>query len=123
MTAPSSEKLSDFCVSPEATFIDAIAKIERNHTRSALVLSGQKVIGVLSEGDILRALLNGADVYSPIKPFVQKSFKYLLKEDDAEFLGFVKRFGITMAPILGEDFSLKGVMKLQDLLSRMMLKE
>ena len=48
--------LVDYTVSKSGTLINAIDKIERNHSRTVIVVDCEKVV-VLSEGDILRALL------------------------------------------------------------------
>ena len=88
---------SDYVVMLDATLLDAAEVIEHTRSRSAVVVKETKVVGVISEGDILRALLKGVRVHAPLADFVNHSFKYL--------------------PILDKDFQLIGVMTLHDTLN------
>jgi dTDP-glucose pyrophosphorylase len=54
---------------------DAMAAIDRSGTRVALVVDDDhKLVGLLTDGDIRRALLAGAGVDSPLAPYIVTSF-------------------------------------------------
>lgn len=114
--------LSSYTVSRRGTLLDAIEVINANHSRTAVVVEDGKVIGVLSEGDILRALLGGSDVYAPLADFVQLGFSYLRSRDLAEALRLMHPRGITLLPVVDNDFRLQGVLTqrevIDDLLAR-----
>jgi dTDP-glucose pyrophosphorylase len=54
-------------IAPEASLRDAIASLERSKGQIALVLEGDALAGVVTDGDIRRALLGGADLNTPIR--------------------------------------------------------
>ena len=82
--------------------------------RIVTVAGGKK--GVISEGDILRALLNGVHTHAPISPFVVYSFKYLRNRDMEEAFQLVKKYLFTLIPVLDNDFNLVDVITLSDVL-------
>jgi CBS domain-containing protein len=112
-----------YTVSRRGTLLDAAEVIQRNHSRTAVVVDDGRVIGVLSEGDILRALLGGADVHAPLADFVQLGFRYLRSRDIGEALKLMHPRGITLLPVVGDDFKLEGVVTqrevIEDLLTRL----
>lgn len=112
-------RFADFTINRRATLLDAAERIERNHSRAVIVTEGEKVIGVIGEGDVLRALLNGVDIHAPLDDFVQHNFKYMHAPEPAECLALFKRHGITMVPIVDEEFRLTGVLTLQQVLEGM----
>jgi CBS domain-containing protein len=106
--------LDDFWIRDSATMEDAIALIQKNNSRCVVVVGvQQKVVGVFSEGDVLRAILAGTDVHTPLRAIIRPSFRYLHERDIAAarkmFLG-----GITLVPLLDADFRLLGVLTLKD---------
>ncbi|MFH1983044.1 MAG: CBS domain-containing protein [Pseudomonadota bacterium] len=110
-------ELSPFKVSESATLLQAVEKIEKNRSRAAIVESDGKVIGVISEGDIMRALLQGANIHSPIESFIIYSFKYLTDRDLPQARKLFAKHLITLLPVLDDDFRLVGVITLRDILN------
>ncbi|MHA2282063.1 MAG: CBS domain-containing protein [Promethearchaeota archaeon] len=108
--------LEDFVISEKATLLQASEKIDRNHSRAVVVRSGEKVVGIISEGDILRALLKGADIHAPIAPFMVYSFKYLSEKDIIKAYKLVKKYLFTLVPVIDENFHLMEVITLADIL-------
>ncbi|MBI1208064.1 MAG: CBS domain-containing protein [Azospirillum sp.] len=114
-------RLEDFLVPENGTLLDAAEAIDHNHSRCAIVISGAKVVGLISEGDILRALLHGADVTAPVQPFVRRNFKFLARRDETEALRLFSAHGFSLLPVLDRDFQLRDVIVLNDLLKRVRL--
>jgi CBS domain-containing protein len=110
-----------FTITIAATLLDAAARIEANHSRSVIVLADDVVEGVISEGDILRALLRGADIRAPLRDFVHHDFKYLRSPDYPQALELAKRFGISLIPVVDEKMRLKEVLPLSKILERVRL--
>lgn len=108
---------SDYVVMLDGTLLDAAEVIEHTRSRSAVVVKENKVVGVISEGDILRALLKGVRVHAPLADFVNHSFKYLDSPDLERAVGLFKEFGIALIPILDKDFKLIDVVTLHDTLN------
>jgi CBS domain-containing protein len=109
-------RLSDFVVDYNATILQTASQIQKNMNRSVIVLRNNRVIGVVSEGDILRALLQGMDIHTPINEFMDFSFKYLTKKDYAEAYNLFKKFLFSLLPIVNENFQLQDVITLKDIL-------
>jgi CBS domain-containing protein len=110
---------TDYIVARSATLLDAAEVIEHTHSRSAVVVEGEKVVGIISEGDILRALLHGVGVHAPLADFVNHSFKYLNTADRVHALELFRNFGIALVPVLDADFHLIGVVTLHETLNAM----
>lgn len=117
------DDLAAFTVDAAATLLDAAECIQRNRARTVVVVDGARAIAVLSEGDILRALLRGTDIHAPLLDFVEYGFKYLLVRDDPRALAMFQAHGIGLVPVLDEEFRLVDVVTLTDLLPRVRLDD
>lgn len=106
----------EFTIAVTATLLDAAARIESNRSRSVLVLSGDVVIGIISEGDILRALMRGVDIRAPLQSFVRHDFKYLTERNMDKALELVRQFGIALVPIVDSHLRLIDVIPLSQIL-------
>jgi CBS domain-containing protein len=104
--------LKKFNISDNKLIEEAIEMIELNETRCVIVHNAaDKVIGVVSEGDILRAILKGINTKSPVKQIMNINFTYLKEKDDDKIIALFKR-GITLIPILSQDFRLIDIVEL-----------
>ena len=73
--------IQSYIVSIDGILEDAIKCIELNHSRCVIIVDEKmKVYGVISDGDILRSILNGKNIYSPIKNNINFNFKFLKKK-------------------------------------------
>jgi CBS domain-containing protein len=108
-------ELDKYTISEFELIEQAIEIIELNSSRCVIVVnSAKKVLGILSEGDILRAILKGTNVKSPVKNIMNPSFKFLLeKEDKVKIFSLFKK-GITLIPVLNQQNELIGVLNVLD---------
>jgi len=105
-----------YCVYENDTINTAMLAIQQTKSRCACVLSAsQKVVGVISQGDIIRALFDGANQYSSIKDFVNNSFIYLNEVDMERAYKLIKSKNLTLIPVIDKDFILVSVITLTDL--------
>ena len=111
-------KENDYTIPEGATLLDAVDVITRNHSRCAITISGDKVTGIISEGDIMRALLKGADIHAPLPDFTNPSFKFLKSRDLEAALALFLQHGISLVPVLNMDFALVDVILLRDVLEK-----
>src|SRR5258706_10806166 len=114
--------LADFSISCAASLLDAAEAIAKNHSRCVMVVDGTKVVGVVSEGDLVRALLSGTEIHAPLASFIHHAFKFLQSKDLGKALNLMRTHGITLIPILDDGFSLIDVITLPDLLSQVALR-
>ena len=98
---------------------DAYIKISNTKHRCLLVMtSNKKLSGVLSEGDIVRALIQGAHYSSPIKDWITRDYKFLNELNIKEAVTLFKKYGITLLPIVDEAMYVKSFVSLYDLLDQ-----
>ncbi len=108
--------LNYFTIPGSATLLDAIELIARNKARCVVVLEQDKVAGVLSEGDILRALLRGTGTHAVISQVLRPSFVYLQTVDLHKAFELFQRFLFTLIPVVDEGLRLRDVITLRDVL-------
>ena len=112
------DRLDELTLPLSARLIDAAQTIRENRSRCAIVISDERVVGVISEGDILRALLQGAEVHAPVSDWLSHGFKFLETNDFAAAFDLMRRHGITLLPVIDADFHLKDAITLADVLAR-----
>ena len=105
----------------EERLIDAIQAIKENQSRCVMIKSNEKVVGVISEGDVMRALLQGIDIHAPLYDWISYDFKFLKSYDKHLALDLMRKYGITMVPVIDENFMLIEVITLQEILEDVML--
>jgi CBS domain-containing protein len=107
--------LEEYCVHESTTMMDAIGVIQNNNSRCVVVLNEKhKVIGMFSEGDVLRAILAGTDVYTPIYNLIKPSFHSLMSRDFDSARELIVA-GLTLIPVLNADHQLKSVITIKDI--------
>lgn len=102
-----------------ATILDVANKIDKNHLRCVFVEDRGKIVGVCSQGDIVRMLLAGGNEFTPVEKILKPSFIYLHDKDWEKACKLIKQYGITVIPILDEDFGLKDVITLPMVFEKM----
>lgn len=115
--------LSYYSVEANGTLMDAALAISKNKSRCVVVIDQGKVIGVISEGDLVRALLRGTDITAPMREFVHHGFMYLEKKDLGAALALFHAHGISLIPVLDQALVLKDVITLNDMLTHVKLDD
>lgn len=107
-------ELDKYCVRDSATMLEAIAAIQSNNSRCVVVTNDAGiVVGMFSEGDVLRALLSGVDVHTLLRNLVKPSYRYL-QSRDIEAARKLIVGGLTLIPVINVEHRLQGVITLQD---------
>lgn len=115
--------LQTYIVRDSAQITQALEVIKASKSRCAIVVNDEdKVVGVFSEGDVLSALLRGTSIKAPLKQVLRPSFHYLHSRDFHKAYTLAKTDGITLLPIVDEEFHLCEVLTLFDLLSALELR-
>lgn len=110
-------KLLKFAIPAHSTVLDAIEAIKNNRSRCVIVVNADRVIGVLSEGDIMSAILHDTDVHAQIADFVRHNFKFLSTRSIPDALDLMRRFGVTLVPVVDHDLHLLDVITLNEVLN------
>ena len=103
---------------PGASIHEALLALERAACEVVLVvgLSG-RLLGILTDGDVRRAILSGAALAAPVDPFMQVKFTAVRPGvDRAEALDLMKARGIRQLPVVDADGRLIGLHLLREVL-------
>jgi CBS domain-containing protein len=114
-------KLEKFTIPLPSTILAAIECIKNNKARCAIVMNGERVAGVLSEGDIMSALLHSADVHAQVNDFVRHDFKFLKERDMQGALSLMREFGLTLVPVVDRELHLSDVITIGEVLQSVKL--
>ena len=106
----------NYSIDKKETIQDALKKIEANHLGLVVVQEGNKVIGVLSDGDIRNVLIRKNDFNIKISEVVNTKFTYLFEKDSSrENILKLLDTRIRAIPILTENYILKDVVSVNDI--------
>ena len=100
---------------------DAIMEIDSKGIGATIIVGdGNRLLGILTDGDLRRALIRKKDIYSMKVDDVMTAGPKSIDEDSsaAEALGIMELYQITHLVVLDRDSRLKGVLHLHDLLGR-----
>lgn len=113
-------RLELFCVDENNTIKDAIVAIQANHSRCIIVLNAKKkVVGVFSEGDVLKVILADTDIHAPLSRIIKPSFHYLNDKDMLKAYELVKKYSITLIPVVDKDFNLEDIITIFDIMDHL----
>ena len=103
--------------------LELIDKTGKNSTKIALVVdSNNKLLGVLNDGDIRRALLENADLNEPVQKYMANDFKYVNEgAGRGLILDKMKAFCISHIPVLNSEKQIVGLHFLNDFISKKVL--
>ena len=97
---------------------EAMEKIIFNKTRTIFVTKNLKIIGTISEGDILRSLYDKKNLQTPLINIINKNFKYLDEKNSSiiEAKKLFKKFSVLIIPVLDKKGKLKSIYHINDIL-------
>lgn len=90
--------LSDFIVNEEQTVLEVMKVIDINTKGIAFVCKDNKLLGVVTDGDIRRFILRRGDLNSPIKEIANYNPKYVYNEEKIDDIAYMKKHSITALP-------------------------
>lgn len=112
--------MDKYCISPNYTIKEAIERIDSSKNRVILVVNDDsRVVGVISQGDIIRALISGKNLYTRIDSIIRPNFLYLNERNMEEAYALFKKIKITLLPIVDEDFRIIDVISMDDVFDYM----
>lgn len=110
-------KVEKYIIDFNASILDAIKKIQQNENRAVFVLNDKKkVVGIISEGDVLRSLILLKDIRTTCKSIMKKSFYFQYKKDIEQAKKIFKKKKISIIPVLDKKLNLKQIITLDDIL-------
>ena len=67
------DKIREYCIPKHALIVDALSRIELNNRHTLIVSSESLIYGVISQGDIRKAILHSISTMSIVEPFVNRN--------------------------------------------------
>lgn len=112
--------MEKFCISEDYTIKETIERIDQNKNRVVFVVNKEnKLVGVVSQGDIIRALCAGKSIYHRVDSLIRADFIYLNSRDMEKAYRLFKQMKITLLPVVDDDFRILSVISLDDIFSYM----
>lgn len=117
-------ELSVFCISLQTSVRDAITCIDRNaHGVALIVAKDRRLIGVVTDGDVRRAILAGIDLESPVQVLLERRtptpypspLTALADSPDSELLHLMNKYSVRHIPLVDHESRLVNVALLSDL--------
>lgn len=104
------------CVYQDYTIKDVVDNLNANKDRVSIILNkNNKVVGIVSQGDIISALAAGNSMFVEVSKIMKTSFLYLKEKNLLKAYEIFKMHQITLLPIVDEDFNLLDVIGLADI--------
>lgn len=92
--------LGDFITSENITLKEAMVLIDKNGTGNLFFCKDGKLVAAISDGDIRRAIIKGADLKDLAEPYANHNPLFLYTEDKSEAERVMHEKKITAIPIL-----------------------
>lgn len=106
---------NDIIISESISMMDALKIMDQTERKLLVVCSNDIFIGVISIGDIQRALLNKKDLDQPVKNFVRSDITYALDSDDEqEILTIMRKERIEAMPVVNRENRLIRIIEWKD---------
>jgi len=109
--------IKKYCITLTASILDAMKQIDSSAIATVVVCENGKVKGVLTDGDIRRALIQGAALTASIDAFYTRNFIYVGPDAlRVDVLDLMQARVIEQIPIVDCDGSLKGIHTMHSIL-------
>ncbi|OGZ57355.1 MAG: hypothetical protein A3B96_01260 [Candidatus Spechtbacteria bacterium RIFCSPHIGHO2_02_FULL_43_15b] len=91
----------DYTIDADSTLKVAMQKITANHRGCLIVVDDSTlVVGVLSDGDIRRAMVKGATIIAPVRKAMNTNFLSIESDDTNVERFFEKHSNINVVPVV-----------------------
>lgn len=95
-------KLKELCVPYGMPLLQAMRHLDETGRKILLILSEERLVGVLTDGDIRRWILKGGTLESPISDVMHRSPKFVYTAERERAASLMKRYRLESIPVLDE---------------------
>lgn len=95
--------ITSLFVEKDISIREAIEKLNKIGTKIILVVEDNKLIGVMTDGDIRRWILKGGNITSTVENIMNKSPKFVYSEDKYLASNLMRKYKIEAMPVLSEN--------------------
>ena len=107
-------KLQNYIIHTKFKIIEAIERMQIIKTRDLLVEKNKKIIGTVSEGDILRAILRKKDLRNTIEDIFNTNFKFVKIGEEYKAVNIFKKEKVFIVPVFDKKYKLKKIITLSN---------
>ena len=111
------KKIAEYIVMENATILETLRMIDKNASGYVIVTDNEEtVLGVLTDGDIRRAFINGSNISDSIGSIFIRTFKYLTEEQSlGDAVELFRSSAINFLPILDKSRKLINIINKKQL--------
>lgn len=102
-------QLSKYIIESDSSVIQAMEKIDKNSIGTVYVVSSEVMIGVITDGDIRRFILEKGDINSNVLEIANKNFQFSYESDYKIAKKIMDEHKIRSIPILNLNHEIKGI--------------
>lgn len=122
--------LTTLCVTPDRTFDEAVAQMDRNRLGIVLIVDEERrLVGTLTDGDVRRAILARVDLKAPVRALLARKsgtsyarpITAAAGEDPSVYLSVLKQHVILHLPLLDQDQRVVGLVTMDEFVPNQML--
>ncbi len=106
--------LKDFIINEESSVLDVMRTIDNNAKGIAFVCKNERLLAVVTDGDIRRYILRNGSLDAPIKEIANYNPRYVTNEENIDYFEFMKNNHITALPIVKKNKKMISVRFLYD---------
>ncbi|MDC1208357.1 nucleotidyltransferase family protein [Litorivicinus sp.] len=109
--------VQDYFVSPVSSMREVVEIIDRGAVQIALVMEMNRLVGIVTDGDVRRGLLRGESLDAPAANIMCRDFRSLpAKTTSAEALALMQRERLHQIPVVDESGRVVHLFLLEDLI-------
>jgi dTDP-glucose pyrophosphorylase len=94
--------LKDFIVKEEDSVLEVMRAIDNNAKGIAFVCKNERLLAVVTDGDIRRYILKNGSLDAPIKEIANYDPKYVTNEETIDYFAYMRSQYITALPVLNK---------------------
>jgi len=98
--------LKDLCVDHNAILRDALIQMDKNAQGLLFVVDGKKLLGVITDGDVRRAILSGKTIQDSISFIYNNNYKYLPHTATVEKIQMCLSNKIKVIPLVDDEHNI-----------------
>ncbi len=96
-------ELKDLCITTEYSIMNAIKVLDQTHERIVLIVDEGKLLGVVTDSNIRKAILAGVDMKSPVTGIMTSNPVCVTPKNRGKALRLMSERGLDAIPVIEED--------------------
>jgi len=112
------DRIKNISINKDSTILEGMEAIQRGACWIALVVdNNSKLLGLITDGDIRRALLSGATLNDPLEPYMQRKFTAVPPTAGrSEVLDLMRARSLNQIPIVDQTGKLVGLHLMREII-------